>query len=375
MNPLRVLYFGTFDRNYSRNRILINGLRLAGAQVVECNVPLWSGTEDKVSAASGRQGLFAVVRRVIKSYVALVTAYRNLRWDYDVMVLGYAGQIDTFLARVLTWLARRPLVLDVFMSVYLISLERGLARQGLLRTLENIACRLPDKLIIDTAEYAQWFDATYHIPASRFCLVPTGADDSIFKPMPPRPPDGLFRVVFYGTFIPLHGVQCIIQAAELLQNHKAIYWELIGQGPTRKSAEEWARNHGLTQVVFTDWIDKDKLPFHASQADILLGVFGSTEQSKRTIQNKIYEALALARPIITGDSPTVRSSLRHREYAYLIERENPAALAQAILDLQANPGLRDHIAREGHRIFLGEFTVKRIGERMYQCLQETAHPS
>jgi len=48
---MRVCYFGTYDLNYSRNRILIEGLERNGIDVVECHVPLWQGTSDKVAAA------------------------------------------------------------------------------------------------------------------------------------------------------------------------------------------------------------------------------------------------------------------------------------------------------------------------------------
>lgn len=366
---MRVLYFGTYDKNYSRNRIMIEGLRLAGAEVIEGHVPLWQSTGDKVSAASGIHGLSALFGRAVRSYTALLRAYRPLHRRYDVMMLGYTGQFDVFLARLLTGLARRPLVLDVFMSVYLIASERGLARKNLLYWIENSACRLPDMLVIDTAEYAEWFEQTYGITRTRFHLVPTGADDRVFKPAPPRHPDGKFHVIYYGSFIPLHGVEHIIQAAALLRDRLDVHFELIGQGPERAKAQALATDLRLDRVAFTDWIAERDLPAYLAHADVLLGVFGATEQSKRTIQNKIYQGLAMARPVITGDSPTVRAALTHGQHVYLVERGNPKALADAILTLRADPDLRTHLASEGHRLFQERFTVERIGQQMYGHLQ------
>jgi glycosyltransferase involved in cell wall biosynthesis len=59
--------------------------------------------------------------------------------------------------------------------------------------------------------------------------------------------------------------------------------------------------------------------------------------------------MIMQRPVISGDSETVRAELTHKEHLYLVERQNPLALAQAILDLEANPQLRQHIAQSAYQ--------------------------
>jgi glycosyltransferase involved in cell wall biosynthesis len=314
--------------------------------------------------------------RVLRTYMRLLHKYRTVD-NYDVMVLGYPGQLDVPLARVLTWLSRKPLVLDVFMSIYLIAEERGLVTRSpftarFIYALEKLACRLPDVLILDTPAYVEWFCQTYHLAASRFRLVPTGADDRIFRPVAKDAPlDKSFKVVYYGTFIPLHGVDYIIQAALLLQDEPGIRFELIGQGPTKAQAIALAHRYGLANVTFVDWVDRHELPHRLADADVCLGVFGTTEQSRRTIQNKIYEGLALGKPVITGDSPTVRQALRHGEHVFLCERGNSQALAEAILALRHDAALRERLAREGHYWFRQRFTPTALGRIYCQHLEES----
>ncbi|MBN1138750.1 MAG: hypothetical protein JXM73_19355, partial [Anaerolineae bacterium] len=122
---MRVCYFGTYRAGYSRNQIVQEGLRRNGVDLVTCHVPLWSGIEDRVQAASGGWARPGFLLRLAATYRRLLAAYRQVG-DYDVMVLGYPGQMDTLLARLLTRRRRRPLVLDIFMSIYLIAEERGL---------------------------------------------------------------------------------------------------------------------------------------------------------------------------------------------------------------------------------------------------------
>ena len=151
ITPLRVCYFGTYRANYNRNQIMIGGLRLAGVEVVECHATLWRGIEDRSWAATGGWISPAFWVRLAKVYFRLLRRYRQAG-EYDVLVVGYPGILDVFLARLLANLRHKPLVWDVFMSVYLVALERGLDAHSrisiaLLRWLESLALRIPDLLI------------------------------------------------------------------------------------------------------------------------------------------------------------------------------------------------------------------------------------
>jgi glycosyltransferase involved in cell wall biosynthesis len=372
---LRVCYFGTFRDGYSRNQIMIEGLRRNGVEVIECHARLWRGIQDRVQTASGGWWRPTFVARVVRAYGSLWRAHRKIP-DYDVMVLGYPGQLDVFLARALTRLRRKPLALDVFMSLYLIASERGLtARHALtarlIYVLEKLALSWPDLLIQDTAEYVQWFEEVYGLDPARFRLVPTGADDRIFHPTEERKRnDEGFRALYYGTFIPNHGVRHIVQAARILQDTPGIHFELVGDGPTKAQAEALAQEYGLTNVTFVGWLDKGALLRKAAGADVCLGVFGTTPQSMMTVQNKIYEGLAMSKPVITGDSPTVRRDLVHGEHLYLCKRANPQSLADAVRALEAAPDLRRRLAENGHRLFQEQFDLQHNGARFAAHLRE-----
>jgi glycosyltransferase involved in cell wall biosynthesis len=372
--PLSVCYFGTYRQEYSRNQIMIEGLRQAGVDVIECHEPLWHGIEDRVQAASGGWLRPAFIWRVLRTYWHLLGHYRRVG-DYDVMVVGYPGQLDVFLARLLTWLRHKPLVWDIFMSVYLVALERGLDKHsrftiGLLRRLEWAACRLPDRLILDTSEYVAWFGKTYGVPSQRFRLVPTGADDRVFHPIPSMPESSAFHIIYYGTFIHNHGVEYIVEAARLLADDPDIQFELIGDGPERGKAQDITNRYGLKNITFVEWLEKTELVKRVAQADVCLGAFGTTPQSLMTVQNKIYEGLAMAKPVITGYSPAVRHMLTHGEQVYLCERENPIYLAEAIRVLKQDPTLRQSIAEKGHKLYLERFITSALGFQFKCCIND-----
>ena len=374
---MRVCYFGTYREEYSRNRIMIEGLRQAGVEVVECHQSLWQGIEDRVKAASGGWLKPAFWGRVIKTYLQLLKQYRQVG-DYDVLVVGYPGQLDVFLGRWLSWLRRKPLVWDVFMSIYLIALERKLDQRSplsvqLLRKLEWLACRLPDRLILDTDQYAAWFQATHGAASDHFRLTPTGADDRVFHPRAARPEqaqDDFFHVLYYGTFIANHGVPYIIKAAHRLQGEPNIRFELIGNGPEKAAAEELARTYALTNVNFGGWLEKEALVEAIARADLCLGAFGATPQSLMTVQNKIYEGMAMAKPVITGDSLAVRAAFTPGEEIILCDRNDPAALAEAIRQLQQDAARRARLAQQGYQCFARRYTIAKIGGTFADHLNE-----
>ncbi len=375
-SSLRVCYFGTYRAGYSRNRILIQGLRANGVEVIECQEALWQGIEDRVQTVSGGWRRPAFWWRVARTYARLLARHRRVG-DYDVLVVGYPGHLDVFLARVLSWWRRRPLVWDVFMSIYLIALERRLDRASrlgvaLLRGLEKLATRLPERLVIDTEEYVRWFEQVHGVPAERFALVPTGADDTVFRPLPglSEPPGPPFRVLYYGSFIPNHGVPTIVEAARYLASRRDIQLELVGDGPERPGAEAMVRRTRLENVRFTDWLAPQALRKRIARSHICLGAFGATPQSLMTVQNKIYECLAMARPVITGDGPAVRRAFRHGEHLWLVPRGNPAALAEAIERLCDMPDLRRRLGMGGYQQVCVQYTVHALGMQFWTTLVE-----
>ena len=128
-NNLRICYFGTYRTNYSRNQMMVAGLRLNGVEVIECHEKLWYGIEDRIETTSGGWKKPSFWWRIFKTYALLLKRYYKIE-NYDILVVGYPGQFDVFLARILSWLRRKPLVWDIFMSIHLIALERNLGTKN-----------------------------------------------------------------------------------------------------------------------------------------------------------------------------------------------------------------------------------------------------
>jgi glycosyltransferase involved in cell wall biosynthesis len=376
----RVCYFGTYRQEYSRNRIMIEGLHQAGVDVIECHEPLWRGIEDRVQAASGGWLRPAFLGRVFKAYARLLRRYHYIK-DYDILVVGYPGHYDVFIARWLSWMRHKPLVWDVLNSMYLIAVERGIAQRhgftaALIRFLERMACRLPERLILDSQAFITWFQTTHQLKAERFWLMPIGSEDQMLRQetmkndiqrLSRKAP---FIVLYYGTYIPNHGVDIIVEAARRLQNDPVIQFEFVGDGPEKAKAVGLAKKDKLTNITFFDWLEKDDLALKIASCDVCLGTFGATLQASLTNNNKIFEGFAMQKAVISGASPALPDTLIHGEHLFLCERANPQVLAEAIQTLKNDPVLRKRLEDNGHRIFHEQFDVAHIGAVFATYLQE-----
>lgn len=371
---LRAVYFGTFREEYARNQLLIEGLRRAGVEVIVCHRRLWLDSNDRLRLASGAWRNPAFWLRVARAYLGLLADYLRLP-DFDVVVVGFPGNFDVFLAWLLTRLRRKPLVWDVLNSVYLMSTERGLQSRSaftisLLRWLESLALRLPEILLLDTSQFIDWFTRQYKISPDRFRVVIIGADDRYFKPILEIPETEPLTVIYYGGYIPNHGVEVIIEAANLLKDEDNLRFEMIGEGPTRPEAERLVHEHRLENITFIPWLEREDLVKHIAASSVVLGAFSHSQQLSLTNNNKIYEAFAMRKAVVTARTPALPAQLKHGESLLLVERGSPQQLAQAILELKNNPGLRRRLGENGRKLFEEHFNPTVIGESFAGHLRE-----
>lgn len=375
-HSIRVCFFGTYRSEYTRHQVMLSRLRSAGVEVFECHAELWSSPNERVQAASGGWHRLGFLAKVIGVYFRLIRTYFKQAGEYDVLWIGYPGLFDALLGKLLCQLRHKPLVWDICLSVYLVSLERGLDKTSQrtiagLHWAEQTSARLSDLLLLETQAYIRWFAGHYGLPEKRFRLAPLGADDAFVRgPLPGFTSHTDQLVLFYGTFHPNAGVPYIVEAARLLQDYPAIRFELVGDGPELEMVEGLLQEYGLVNVQRLEWMSRERLIEKIASADICLGSFGDTTQSQVSVHNKIYESLAMSKPVITGDSPAVREILQHEIDIYLVERASPQAIAEAVLRLARDQSLKDMLSANGRQLVVERFTNQALGAQLKSYLCE-----
>jgi glycosyltransferase involved in cell wall biosynthesis len=374
---MRLCFFGTYTvaEGYPVNRVLARGARLAGADVLECREELW-GPFLYRAYRGGR------LRLALRLLWRLPLAYLRLVWRFwrsgpaDWVIVGYAGYFDVHLARLLCLGRRRRLALVAFISLYdTLVRDRGEVAEGSLRArcawhTDRWAFRCADVVLVDTDEQAAFYADTFRLPRERFVRSLVGEDDQDFPPVPvPAAPIAGVEVLFFGTYVPLHGTDTILEAAECLGEDSGVRFTLIGSGQLYGEMRARARERGLEQVRFVDaWVSPRDLAHRIAEADVCLGIFGTTAKAGRVIPYKVYDALAVGRAVVTRDSPAARELLVDGESALLCEPGHGPALADAIRQLRDDPELRLRLAAAGHRVYRERGCPEAIGRALLQNL-------
>lgn len=373
---MTVCYWGTYDAEYPRNRILMTGLRASGVEVRECHFPLWKDSSQKLRHA--RSGWFrpGLLLRWARAYADLAARFLSSPRP-DFLFVGYSGHFDVFPAWVLCRLRGVPLVFDAFLSLYdSLVLDRGtVARRGLkarfLAWVDRTACRLADRVLLDTQTHAEFFRKTFGLPADKFWVLPIGADDLVFHPGRGLSRNGRpYTVLHFGRYIPLHGLETVVRAARLLEENGApCRFLMVGDGEERGRIEALASRLGVRSVEFRGPETPGRLAETMREVDLCLGIFGETGKASRVVPNKVYEAMAAGKPIITGDSPAAREFLTNEVDCLLCRRGDPGALAEAILRLRNDGALAERLALAGRRRFLERAAPQAIGRELVERLE------
>jgi glycosyltransferase involved in cell wall biosynthesis len=341
---MKVLMLGTYNLNMQpKSMNIFEGLKKQG---VEVQLILETG---------------------ITKYFKL--AYAIVKEKYDVIFA--TGHFVLIISKMFS---RKPVLFDIYISAHdtLVLDRKKIKENSILANLifffDKLCCKLANGVTIDTKEYANFFVKHYGLNRKKVKVIYLGGYNQKFFPRK-KEVSKKFIVEFHGTFIPIHGIETILYSANTLNSNKDIEFHIIGKGQTYNQMISLSKKLGLSNVIFLGRLDDDSLLREISNADVCLGMFGTSQKSERTISNKVFEYLAMKKPFITGDSPAVREILESKKNCILSERGNYKELTKAILLLKNNSKLRQKIAKKGYFLFKKKFTTLEIGKRAKRVLE------
>lgn len=366
---MRVCYFGTYEKNYPRNRNVIEGLIKQGVEVVECHVGLYSKMENKVNLGVGKY--IFLLFSILFSYLKLI--FKRLALiKVDAVIVGYPGQLDMFLARLL--FLNKKIIFNPMLSIYDTIIEdRGLSSnffvKKVLYFLDRFSCLLANKIVLDTPEHADYFARQFNISRNKIYHSYIGADENIFYQRS-KLAENKFRVLFYGKFSPLHGIDTIVRAAKILSTQTDVEFEIIGTGQVHKDILNLVKELEVDNIKFTDWVDFEKLPDKIAQADVCLGGhFGSSDKGQRVVANKVFQMIAMKKPVVIADCLSSKNAgFIDKENCLLCPAGDAESLAKIILLVKNDYQLADKVSQGALELFANSFTVEKIGRSFKKIL-------
>jgi len=311
-----------------------------------------------------------------KRYVEILLKYPlKINKNYDAIFIGFLGQP---LVPIIKQLNNKPIIFDAFISVYdTLCYDRKKYNPNSLMGklsyyLDKKSCDLSDTVLLDTNTHINYFIDTFGLNNSKFKRIFVGADTNVFYPRNIKKENkDTFKVFYYGTYLPLQGIEYIIHSAKILEKYEEIKFKIVGKGLEHQKIMKLAKSLDVKNIEFIDWIPYAELPIEIAKADICLGGhFSNIDKCKRVISGKTFQFLAMKKPVIVGDNPANKELLTHKENALFVEHANPEDLAEKILELKDDEKLKEKIAENGYKVFKENCTPDVIGVELAKIIEK-----
>lgn len=321
VNEKNVLFITTKNLDYIRNVQELNLLQKNAGSVAVIGAP-----DSKY------------IVRLLKVYRQILS--KNMK-DVEVVFIGFAPQLVLPILR--RRFKRKKIIIDFFISLYdTMVCDRKKVREDsllarILHRIDKKTLEYCDYAITDTKSHRDFFCKEFDVTSEKIHVLYLEADKKIYYPRVVRKKkhfEDKFVVLYFGSILPLQGVDIVIKAIEMLQGNKQIYFVIIGP----------VKNKWIGETVeYIDWLPQEQLAQYIAMADLCLaGHFsGSIEKAKRTIPGKAYIYDAMNKRMVLGDSPANHELFNENDKRYFVEMGNAPALAKKILDIQGGKNAKE----------------------------------
>ena len=297
---------------------------------------------------------------------------------HDLVFVPYPSHTDAWLVLLLAGLRKKPVVLDAFYGIYDTAVrDRKTIKETslparLIWHYEKWLLRAADSILVDTDDNAAMLIKDFRIDSARITAVPVGVDESLWTPVS-FPSTKSFLVVFWSTFIPLHGTEVVAHAAKLLEEkYTDIKFLVIGNGQLGQDFTMLLEKLKLQNLKWINrFIPLPEISKNVETAGCCLGVFGNTEKAQRVIPYKAYQSLASAKPLITARTRACEKVFTDCYDVLLVNLDDPLDLSKAVLKLAQNPEMAADIGRKGNKLYHRRLSNQIIKAKIEKIIFKT----
>lgn len=202
--------------------------------------------------------------------------------------------------------------------------------------------KLADKLILITNEAKIDYLSKYDLNSQKIAVIPNfvdledinsiSFDTEILNKYKER-----FVVVYFGDTGLRRGTATIIQAANLLKEHKDIHFLIIGKSREDRNLKRLISELDLSNIELMGWIPYNKAVSYIKASKIGLCPFLRNTHHDTTYANKMFQYMVFGKPIIVSDCTSQKNLIKKEECGSVFEAENADDLAERIIAMKQSP--------------------------------------
>jgi glycosyltransferase involved in cell wall biosynthesis len=316
------------------------------------------------------------------SYMVSSTLLSSLVRKVDVVISTspqfFCGMAGLWVAG----LKRRPWILEVRdlwpESVSAVGAIRNRHVIKALESAETFLYRRADHIVSVTRSFKHHI-AARGVDPERISVLTNGADLSQYQPLCREDGirtklnlEGKFIASYLGTHGMAHGLDTVLRAADLLRGEKNIVFLLVGGGAERDRLLARRDEMGLENVLMLPQQPKEQMPHFLAASDACMVLLKKQDLFKTVIPSKIFEAMAMERPIILGVEGESKGIIEQGNCGLCIEPENEHDLAESVLRLSRDPGVGIQMGLNGRRFVRERYDRDALAKRYLEVIAAVA---
>ena len=214
------------------------------------------------------------------------------------------------------------------------------------------------------------------LESDRYELVYNGVDLTRVEPKPARGiefrrrfgiADSRQVITQISWIIPEKGIPDLLEVAKVVvARDQNAHFIIVGEGPYREQYMKHAREMGLSDNVTWTGLIMDPFGEGAFDAADIVCQFSRWEELFGWM---IAEAMAYKKPIVATRVGGIPELVADGESGYLVERDNPTAAAERLLNLLRDSDLRRKMGAEGCRRVHATFNLRQNVEQLIRSYQ------
>lgn len=207
------------------------------------------------------------------------------------------------------------------------------------------------------------------IPADKLMLLMNGADLKTFHPdisgSEIRKKFNIqekFTAGYIGNIGHWQGLETIIDAAAILADDPKYHFLLIGDGARKEAIEKHIADRKLNNVTLLPVQPREDIPAYWAAVDCALVPLRKVVCAEQALPVKIFEAMAMAKPVILGIGGEARSLVNDAKAGVAVEPENSESYAEAIKHLAEDKSARENMGFNGRKYVEKHFDRDKLAE-------------
>lgn len=223
--------------------------------------------------------------------------------------------------------------------------------------VKNISSRFPSKIVHWLPNGAELNNFDSNLQSNWRTEMGFAKDDFIF--------------LYAGILGHAQGLEVILKAADLLKEQAKIKFVLLGSGPEKEKLLEVKKQLKLENVHFLETVPKSKIVAVLAGVDAGIIPLRNIELFRGAIPSKIFELLAMKKPILLGvEGEAKELFIEKGKCGLAFEPENATDLADKVLYLSGNPLLISELGSNGYEYVKNNFSRKQIADRFCDLLTD-----